>query len=229
MQYPKQIKIILLGDPGCGKKSLAKEFVFDDYKHKYPIELDYITKKISVNENETDVKIYVYTGTERFCDISDTCFRGNDACILVYDVNNAKSFENLEQWKKEFRIHDEKSPIFLVGTKIDKEMRAVIHKRAIKWCKDNGIICYTETSSAHDINITNLFMTVINHVVKLKTGKDMEFLINEPIVENEITTNNMKPKKEFIYDFVKYFSFGFISFGLLSFLFGRINISIKIC
>ena len=31
-------------------------------------------------------------------------YRGADCCVLVYDVNNAKSFETLDSWRDEFLI-----------------------------------------------------------------------------------------------------------------------------
>jgi Ras-related protein Rab-7A len=31
-------------------------------------------------------------------------YRGADCCVLVYDVNNSKSFEALDSWRDEFLI-----------------------------------------------------------------------------------------------------------------------------
>lgn len=31
-------------------------------------------------------------------------YRGADCCVLVYDINNAKSFEALDSWRDEFLI-----------------------------------------------------------------------------------------------------------------------------
>jgi GTPase SAR1 family protein len=31
-------------------------------------------------------------------------YRGADCCVLVYDVNSSKSFDNLENWRDEFLI-----------------------------------------------------------------------------------------------------------------------------
>ena len=31
-------------------------------------------------------------------------YRGADCCVLVYDVNNSKSFETLDSWRDEFLI-----------------------------------------------------------------------------------------------------------------------------
>ncbi|KAG5986574.1 hypothetical protein E4U43_005456, partial [Claviceps pusilla] len=43
-------------------------------------------------------------GQERFQSLGVAFYRGADCCVLVYDVNNAKSFEALESWRDEFLI-----------------------------------------------------------------------------------------------------------------------------
>jgi GTPase SAR1 family protein len=31
-------------------------------------------------------------------------YRGADCCVLVYDVNSMKTFENLDNWRSEFLL-----------------------------------------------------------------------------------------------------------------------------
>jgi Ras-related protein Rab-7A len=65
-------------------------------------------------------------------------YRGADCCVLVYDVNNQKSFENLNNWKDEFLIQasprDPQNFAFIcVGNKIDVEE----NKRMVYSCGCN--------------------------------------------------------------------------------------------
>jgi GTPase SAR1 family protein len=65
-------------------------------------------------------------GQERFQSLGVAFYRGADCCVLVYDVNNQKSFENLNNWKDEFLIQasprDPQNFAFIcVGNKIDVE------------------------------------------------------------------------------------------------------------
>lgn len=67
--------------------------------------------------------------TERFQSLGVAFYRGADCCVLVYDVNSAKSFENLENWKEEFMIQSgarENFPFVVVGNKIDLENQRVV-------------------------------------------------------------------------------------------------------
>ena len=52
----------------------------------------------------TDLQLWDTAGQERFQSLGVAFYRGADCCVLVYDVNNAKSFEALDSWRDEFLI-----------------------------------------------------------------------------------------------------------------------------
>lgn len=52
-------------------------------------------------------------------------YRGAEACVLVYDITNARSFENMAMWKNDFIVKanpkdPENFPFFVFGNKLDK-------------------------------------------------------------------------------------------------------------
>lgn len=60
-------------------------------------------------------------------------YRGADCCVLVYDVNNPKSFDALDSWRDEFLIQasprdPDNFPFVVLGNKIDVEES----KRAVR-------------------------------------------------------------------------------------------------
>jgi Ras-related protein Rab-7A len=50
------------------------------------------------------MQIWDTAGQERFQSLGVAFYRGADCCVLVYDVNVMKSFENLNHWREEFLI-----------------------------------------------------------------------------------------------------------------------------
>ncbi len=50
------------------------------------------------------VQIWDTAGQERFQSLGVAFYRGADCCVLVYDVNVQKTFENLDTWRDEFLI-----------------------------------------------------------------------------------------------------------------------------
>ena len=89
-----------------------------------------------MDEDEGELKsvtlqIWDTAGQERYQSLGRAFYRGAEACILVYDITNRQSFDNLQTWKSEFF---EKSmpkdpnnvPVFVLGNKID-----LAHERAV--------------------------------------------------------------------------------------------------
>ena len=69
----------------------------------------------------------------------------------MYDVNQAKSFETLDNWRDEFLLQSspkdpDNFPFILLGNKVDVEesKREVTQKRAMQWAQKNNIpvCCY---------------------------------------------------------------------------------------
>lgn len=80
-------------------------------------------------------------GQERFRNsLGSAYYRNVDAVILVYDVTNKTSFDNLRYWMSELQknfLHD--IPRLLVGNKCD--MQAVVNRsEALKFADENGML-----------------------------------------------------------------------------------------
>jgi Ras-related protein Rab-7A len=113
------------------------------------------------------MQIWDTAGQERFQSLGVAFYRGADCCVLVYDVNNLKSFEMLDSWREEFLVQaaprsPETFPFVLLGNKIDVEesKRQVSAKRALAWCQEKGGIPYFETSAKEAINVEMAFQTI---------------------------------------------------------------------
>ena len=52
----------------------------------------------------TASQLWDTAGQERFQSLGVAFYRGADCCVLVYDVNNSKSFDTLDSWRDEFLI-----------------------------------------------------------------------------------------------------------------------------
>ena len=83
--------------------------------------------------------------------------------ILVYDITNRKSFENLENWREEYIIQVNQQdpinyPFIVIGNKTDLEdKRAVSEREARNWCEKFGDIPYFETSALNGSNVESAF------------------------------------------------------------------------
>lgn len=110
------------------------------------------------------MQLWDTAGQERFQSLGVAFYRGADCCVLVYDVNNSKSFDTLDSWRDEFLIQaspmdPESFPFVVLGNKVDagEDKRVIQSKRAQAFCQAKGGIPYFETSAKEGVNVEQAF------------------------------------------------------------------------
>ena len=92
--------------------------------------------------NNFYIKIWDTAGQERYQSLGVAFYRGAEACVLVYDITNARSFENLNLWRQDFLVKanpkdPDNFPFFVFGNKADKAAdRKVNNTKRIKMFLD---------------------------------------------------------------------------------------------
>jgi len=173
------LKVILLGDSGVGKSSIMNQYVHEKFtaEYKATIGADFLTKHLIIDDKPITMQIWDTAGQERFQSLGVAFYRGADCCALVFDVNDEKTFENVNSWKEEFLlkagIEDPQNfPFVLLGNKIDVENGRVVAKRkAVKYCEDNGNMQYFETSAKEGIGVSNAFMHLATYATDKRVQK----------------------------------------------------------
>ena len=181
------LKIIIMGDSGVGKSSLLNSYVNRSFvgKYKATIGADFMSKEFNLDGHSIVMQIWDTAGQERFNSLSTAFFRGADGCMLVFDINNSNSFDNLDKWYKECLtqitpFEPELFPIILIGNKIDmKNYTFVTTKQANSWCFINGNINYIETSAKTSYNIDKAFYLMAKKCLSL--NKDITSYQTESI------------------------------------------------
>lgn len=144
-------KVILLGDMGVGKTTLLNGYCKSEGKASASMGPDFRKKDIRIDNVEVNMQIWDTAGQEQFSALGGSYFRGADCCLIVYDITNKASFDNLSKWRTQLiqgaNVSDPNTfPIVIVGNKNDLVNRAVEEAEARAWCASNGNLQYFETS-----------------------------------------------------------------------------------
>ena len=93
-------------------------------------------------------------------------YRGAAGIVLVYDVTDPISFNNVTYWLKKIKKHgDENVEIILLGNKIDLiNDIAVSAEEAEEVASKNGIK-YFETSAKDSTNVDKAFKVLLNNII----------------------------------------------------------------
>ncbi|CAF4827900.1 unnamed protein product [Rotaria socialis] len=118
----KQIKIVILGDGSSGKTSISERFSKDSFHRDYnqTLGIDYYLKRINLTRSyNVTLAVNDVGGQTLGGAMLDKYIYGADIVLLVYDITNLQSFENLEDWYSTvLKYCAGRKPLFvLVGNK----------------------------------------------------------------------------------------------------------------
>lgn len=119
--------------------------------------------------------------------------------ILVYNISNKTSFENLDIWLKDVRSEtNPETPIFIVGNNCDIEYdRKISLNEAKDFSLSNKAKYFTECSAKTGYKVGDIFEEVAKYLYNAckKSGKDKIPKTNRLKINNEDAKNNNKTKK----------------------------------
>ena len=171
MEYENKKKrtsfnIGILGGFRVGKTSLINSYLSNQFQDNYPSTIgnEIVSDKMKIDGKEYNLKIFDTSGQERFKSISCSVIKKSQIIIIVYDITNHITFEELKDWVKivdENRNHD--CIIGLVGNKIDLFENIEVSQEEIKEFANLNNYKYFETSAKER---PTYFKTIINNLVE---------------------------------------------------------------
>lgn len=188
----RQLKIVVVGDGASGKTSLATRFAQEAFgkQYKQTLGLDFFLKRITLPGNlNVTLQVWDIGGQTLGGKMLDKYAYGAQGIMLVYDITNFQSFENLEDWfclvKKANEENDVQPCIALVGNKIDLEhMRTVKSDRHQRFCQENNLISQFTSAKTGD-SVYLCFQRLAAEILGVKLNK-AEIEQSQMIVKAEL-------------------------------------------
>lgn len=185
-EYENVFKLLIIGDSGVGKSNMLLRFVNNKFDNSYDmtIGIDFGIKRVVLNDNIYKLQIWDTAGQETFKSMTQTFYRGADGCILVYDITNRESFNNISSWLSSLRLLVQDIVIILVGNKIDMDYKREVTIHEGEEFAERNNIHFFETSSKTAENINQCFMYSVEKIKESNTKK----IINKNEQTNSPTT-----------------------------------------
>ncbi|KAJ8339910.1 hypothetical protein SKAU_G00345430 [Synaphobranchus kaupii] len=167
-------KVVLLGDHGVGKSSLARIFGGVEDCHDCDEPGNTYDRSIAVDDEEASILLYDIWEQENSQWLREQSMRLGDAYIIVYSVTDKASFEKASELRIQLRRarQSENIPIILVGNKSD-----LVRSREVTM--DEGSTCavvfdckFIETSASLHHNVRELFEGIVRQVRLRKDSKE---------------------------------------------------------
>jgi len=165
--YDYLFKLLLIGDSGVGKSSLLLRFADDTYTESYisTIGVDFKIRTVDIEGKTVKLQIWDTAGQERFRTITSSYYRGAHGIIVVYDVTDDDSFNNVKQWLNEIdRYASENVNKLLVGNKSDLIQKKKVDFETATAFANEMSIPFLETSAKTATNVEQAFVTMAQEI-----------------------------------------------------------------
>ena len=161
-------KVLLLGDSTEGKTCFLMRYTDNTFQeiHMSTIGLDYRLKSMTLKSGKNvKVQIWDTAGQDRFRAITKNYYKGAHGIILIYDVTNQLSFDNVSNWINQIKEEaSDKVTIFLVGNKIDDVENRKIQTESGKNLAENFQLQFYETSAKTGENVEKTFQALVEKI-----------------------------------------------------------------
>ena len=192
--------IITLGDTQVGKSSLMFQYTDKMFSQEYltTIGVDLKYKELKLKNGEIiKVKIYDTAGQERFISIASNYLKKANGILLVYDITNESSYDNISNWLEQINSKsDNERPIILIGNKSDMVNERVISKEKGEELAKNccGGINFYETSCKTGENVNEAINDLVYQIYNKYSGKNLNDTGNIKIDQGEKGKGKKKKK-----------------------------------
>ncbi|VWU48603.1 ras-related protein Rab-5B, putative [Hepatocystis sp. ex Piliocolobus tephrosceles] len=161
-----KVKIVLLGDSGVGKSSIALFLChgrFSD-KHQVTIGAAFLHHTIQLKNGES-MKLHIWDtgGQEKFRSLAPLYYRDAYGAIVVYDSNNVETFNSLKYWINEIKSKGPRNCyIMVVANKKDLPQK-LNAEMVMQFCQQENV-SFIECSAKTGENINTLFEKIASGI-----------------------------------------------------------------
>lgn len=203
--YEYLFKLLLIGNSGVGKSCILMRYADNSFTENFfnTIGVDFKIKTITLNDQVIKMQIWDTAGQDRFRTLTSSYYRGAHGIIIVYDVTNKDSFDNVRQWMQEIeKFASENVNKLLVGNKSDlEEQREVTYDEGVELAKKFDIP-FLEVSAKNAFHVDDTFTTMATEIqarfLKEKSQKKdkKDFTVGSNPSALTLNPNNTEAKEQ---------------------------------
>ncbi|XP_024408984.1 ras-related protein Rab-26 isoform X3 [Desmodus rotundus] len=183
--YDVAFKVMLVGDSGVGKTCLLVRFkdgAFLAGTFISTVGIDFRNKVLDVDGMKVKLQIWDTAGQERFRSVTHAYYRDAHALLLLYDVTNKASFDNIQAWLAEIREYAQHGVVLmLLGNKVDSAQERVVKREdGEKLAKEYGLP-FMETSAKMGLNVDLAFIAIAKELKQrsMKAPSELHFQLHD--------------------------------------------------
>jgi small GTP-binding protein len=176
-------KFIIIGDSGVGKTAILRRLIENTFTEvaQTTVGVEFESKMLTIGDRKMKLQIWDTAGQERFKSIARAYYRNAVGVILVFDITERQSFDDLDMWLND--VHSLCNPnavIQLIGNKLDLIAKREISAAEAESFAERHQMNYLETSAKGGDNVNEAFVRAATAILKkgLATAPDQKPLVS---------------------------------------------------
>ena len=168
------IKLLLIGNAYVGKTLIVQKFIDNTFSKSTvsTIGVDLQSKVIDINGKTVKYLIWDTAGEDRMKTMTYSYYRGCHVILVVYDVTDRKSFQNVSTWVECIDKFAKANVLrILVGNKTDLQDKRVISPEDGKQLAEQNGLKYYEISALTTTGLHEMFEDVAREYVEIYQQK----------------------------------------------------------
>ena len=164
-----QCRVVLIGDAFVGKTALIQRFISKEIQQNYDetVGAAFHSFTTTVNGQQENIQVWDTAGQEKYRSLGPVYYRNASSAILVFDVTERSSFNDLEEWINTFRsAAGDGPPIVIVGNKVDLEESKVVEEQEATTFAEKHDLTLFFTSAKTGYNVDFLFQKISSLAVE---------------------------------------------------------------
>ncbi len=170
------IKVILIGDSGVGKTCLIQQYTSKEFTEEHITTIaagDKSFKEVKVGEKTLKLEIWDTVGQEKFKSVNKIYMNQAKIALIVYDMTEQNSFNNLKNWYQELK--DKNDSVEIIGVIANKsdlyEDKVIDKEEGENYAKSIKAIFY-ETSALDYDSVAAAFEGLTKNYVNKKDEEE---------------------------------------------------------
>ncbi|XP_052079165.1 uncharacterized protein LOC127717524 [Mytilus californianus] len=155
-----KVKVVVVGDAGVGKTSLAVRFTDNSFiqHYKQTVGASFCSRALDFKDKTVVFNIWDTAGQERFRSLVPMYLRDAGIALVVYDISSHKSFENVESWLLQLQQYGPRDlKCALIGNKVDLDDLREVPTQEGKLLAEGHGLYFEETSAKSGEGINKVF------------------------------------------------------------------------
>ena len=167
--YDYLLKYIIIGDVNVGKTNLLLRYAHGQFRSDYNVTVgvEFGAKNEIIGDHIYRIQVYDTAGSENFRSVTRTYYKSSVCAIIVYDITNRESFNNVNVWVEDCKNQTAKTiQIVLVGNKTDLEDKRQVNTEEGEQLAEKYGILFKETSAKTGENVNEILHMSAEEIAK---------------------------------------------------------------